>query len=163
MEEELVLDDGTADGGAKLVLDLDRLQQEQRVVRGESLELVVGVKRVEAGRAVVVEGVAVELVGAGLGDGVDDAAGGLAKLGRIAGDGRLELLDGIEREDVGGADRPTARFGKEGLLVIRPVHQVGVVNPGDTTVGDQAGISVGRDVGRKQDEVIPATAVDGEV
>jgi hypothetical protein len=93
VEEELVLDDGPADGDAVLMLDFDRLGEEDGVIGRAALKLVVRVERIPARRAVVLKDVAVKLVAAGLGDGVDDAAGRAAELGRVAYRRGLELAD----------------------------------------------------------------------
>ena len=69
----------------------------------EGLELVVGIEGVEVRIAEVVEGVAVEVVGAGLGDGVDLTAGGLAEFDGVVGCLSLKLLDGVDGVDVRGA------------------------------------------------------------
>ena len=47
-------------------------------------------------------------VGAGLGDGVDDAAGGLAKLSAVIAVGDLEFLDGIGAVDIRDDDGASA-------------------------------------------------------
>ena len=102
-EEEAVLEDGPADGAAELLLLVNRLGEKEGVaVVVEGLELVVGIKGVERWIAEVVEGVAVEVVGAGLRDGVDLSAGGLAELDGVIGGLGLELLDGVDGVDVRG-------------------------------------------------------------
>ena len=156
MKEELVLEDGTADGCAELVLDFNRLKE-------DVVELVERVERVEAGGAVVVKGVAVEAVGAGFGDRIDHATRGLTELGRVGGDGGLELLDAVEWKDVGGADRAAAGLGEEGLLVVGAVDEVGVVDTRDAAIADEPSVAVGGDVGREQDKVVPAAAVNRQV
>jgi len=64
-EEETVFDDGTADGAAELLLLVDGLGEKEGVsVVVEGLELVVGIEGVQRWIAEVVEGVAVDCVGA---------------------------------------------------------------------------------------------------
>ena len=102
-------------------------------------------------------------VGAGLGDGVDLAAGGLTELDGVVGGLGLELLDGVEGVDVGRAGGAAAGLGEEHLVVVGAVDVVLVVEAGDAVEADEAGAAVGHDVGREQDEVAPVAAVDGQV
>ena len=62
------------------------------------LVLVVGVEGVQVGIAQIVEGIAVKMVRAALGDGVDLASGSLSELCRVGGGIRLEFLDGESME-----------------------------------------------------------------
>ena len=80
--EEAVLEDGSADRAAELLLLVNGLGEQERVaVVMQCLELAVGVEGVQGGIAEVVEEVAVDLIGAALGDCVDLATGGLTELG----------------------------------------------------------------------------------
>ena len=147
--EEPVLDDGAADGAAELLLLVDGLGEQEGVsVVVERLVLVVGIERVEVGIAEVVEGVAVDGVGAGLGDGVDLTAGGLAELDGVVGGCGLELLDGVDGVDVGGTGGAAAGLGEEHLIVVGAVDVVLVVEAADAVEADEAGAAVGGDVGR---------------
>ncbi len=83
-EEQLVLDDGPADGAAELVAAEAR---ERRAVRG------CGGQRFGAE---IFEGAGVNVIGAGLGDDVDHAAGGAAEFGVGAAGDDLELLYGFQ-------------------------------------------------------------------
>ena len=81
------------------MLLVDGLGQEEGVsVVVEGLELVIGIEGVEVGIAQVIERIAVELVRAALGDGVDLASGSLSELCRVGGGIRLEFLDGESME-----------------------------------------------------------------
>ena len=102
-------------------------------------------------------------VGAGLGDGVDLSAGGLTELSRVARGGGFKLLDGVLRENIGSADSAATGLGEEGLLVIGSIDQIGVVKAGDTAVGDETRVAVGNYVGAKENEIIVAAAVDGQI
>ena len=110
-EEHLVLDDGAAGGYAELVAPQrgDRLARGQKEVAG--VELVVAQKFPRR---------AVKLVGAGLGDDIDDRAAARAELGRVLADLNTELLDRIHRR----AEVPAI---EEGFLVIGAVELVVVV------------------------------------
>jgi hypothetical protein len=78
---------------------MDGLRQEEGVsVVVKRLVLVVGVEGVQVGIAQIVEGIAVKMVRAALGDGVDLASGSLSELCRVGGGIRLEFLDGESME-----------------------------------------------------------------
>ncbi len=165
-EEELVFLDGAADRAAVLMLLVDRLGEVSRF-EGRSqaghraLRLDIGVQSIQVRIAQQVEQVAVKGVGAGLGDGVNLSAGGLAQRGRVCARGRLELLDRVARINIRSAAGATTRLRKEGLVVVGAVDEVGVVKRGDATVGDETAGAVGSDVGRHQHHVVKAAAVDG--
>ena len=129
----------------------------------QSLELAVGIERVQAGIAEVVEEIAVEVVGAGLGDGVDLTAGGLAEFDGVVGGLGLELLDGVERVDVGGTGGAAARLREEHLVVVGAVDVVLVVEAADAVEADEAGAAVLGDVGGEEDEGAPVAAGDGKI
>ena len=80
--EEPVLFDGTTDGAAELVAAL---------IGTEGSIAIAGVEVLIAKEP---EGGTVDAVAAGLGDGVDDAAGGTAEFGGATGDD-LEFLNGV--------------------------------------------------------------------
>ncbi len=80
-EEETIPQDGAADRAAELLLLVNGLgQQEWRGSVVESLELAVRIERIEVGITQVVERIAVELVGAALGDRVHLTACSLTEL-----------------------------------------------------------------------------------
>ena len=118
---------------------MDGLGEEEGVsVVMEGLELAVGIEGVQVGIAEVVEGVAVECVGAALGDGVDLSAGGLAELDGVVGGLGLELLDGVDGVDVGGAGCAAAGLGEQHLVVVGTVDVVLVVEAADAVEADEA-------------------------
>ena len=126
----------------------------------QAFRFVVGIEGVERGIAEVVEQISVQIVGAGLGDGVHYAAGSLAELRAVIAGADLEFLDGVEAIGVG--DRGTAaRFGEERLIVVGAIDHVVVVEAGDAAVGDEA--AVRGHAGGEQHEVVPAAADDGQV
>ena len=162
--EELVLDDGAADRAAKLVLLMDGLGEQERcgaVVQG--LELVVGVERVERGVTQRVEEIAVDVVGAALGDGVDLAAGGLTELDGVVGGFGLELLDGVGRVDVRRTRGTATSFREEHLVVVGAVDVVLVVEAADAVEADEAGAAVLDDVGGEEHKGVPVAGGDGQI
>src|SRR5206468_1972868 len=109
-EEELVLDDGAAGAAAELLA--------VEVGQGVAVGGVVG----EGLDALVMEQAAVEVVGAGLGDDVDDTAAGAAKFRvRPAGDD-LELLDGLKR-DVDCGALAAGLLAEETVVVVAAVER----------------------------------------
>src|ERR1019366_4796366 len=145
------LDDWAADRRAVLVLHLD------------GLRLGLAVDGVVTGRAVLLVHIAVEGVAAGLGDGVHDTASSLTELSGVAGVFRGEFLDGVDRVDVGRADRATTSLREERLVVVCAVDDVRVVDAGDAAEADEAGVSVGNDIRGQEHEVIEAATVNREV
>ena len=129
----------------------------------EGLELVVRVEGVQVGIAKVIEGVAVEVVGAGLGDGVDLTACGLPELDGVVGGLSLELLDGVDGVDVGGTGCAAAGLREEHLVVVGAVDIVLVVETADAVEADESGAAVGGDVGRVEDEGAPIAGGDGKI
>ena len=163
-KKKSVLDDGAADRAAELLLLVDGLgEQEGRGSVVERLVLAVGVERVQVGITQVVEDVAMELVRAALGDGVDLAAGGLAELDRVVRGLGLELLDGVDRVDVRRARCAAAGLGEQHLVVVRAVDVVLVVEAADAMEADEAGAAVLRDVRRVQNEGAPVAGGDGQI
>ena len=104
-----------------------------------------------------------EVVGAGLGDGVDLTAGGLAELDGVVGSLSLELLDGVERVDVRSARGAAAGLREQHLVVIGAVDVVLVVETADAVEADESGAAVGGDVGCVEDEGAPITGGDGKI
>lgn len=147
--EQLVAPDGAADGAARLVAPLGRVEGG------------VAVARVEVLVAEEPEPGAMHLVGAALGDGVDDAADGAAEFGREARALHLELLHGV-LADVGADARAAGVFV---VVALRGVVAVGEkrVAAGHAAEGDQAEGAVFRDAGRQQHEAVHAAAIDRQV
>src|SRR6266404_6185466 len=112
--------------------------------------------------AVVPEGLAVELVAAALGDGVDHAAGGAAVLGGIVGRVDLEFLDGGFAGGVADAGA-AALFAEERLVVVGAVDRVVVEQAGNAAETYQTKAAIRHRAGRAQRESRPASAVDGEI
>ena len=97
-EECFVFEDGAADGAAELVFAQLGLAGRDGVGGGSDVDDVEVVARVEEVVAEELEDGAVELVGAGAGDGVDDAAGFAAVFGGGVGSDDGEFLDGVDAE-----------------------------------------------------------------
>src|ERR1700686_5100708 len=116
----------------------------------------------EVAGAVVPEGLAVDLVGAALGDGVDYAACGTAVFGGIVGGVNLEFLDGGFAGGIADA-RAAALFAEECLIVVGTVDRVVVQQAGDAAEAHQTETAVRYGAGRAQRERGPAAAVDGEI
>ena len=105
-EEELVLEDRTADGAARNVLVI--LGDVRNAGRGVLVE----VGGVEEGVAIELEDIAVEVVGALLDGGADDAAGVAVVLGVERAFDEVELVDGVEvRRDDEGVERDVVGVG----------------------------------------------------
>ena len=164
-EEEPVFDDGAADRAAELLLLVDGLsEQEGRGSRcGGPGYLLYGSSALSVGVAQGVEEVAVDLVGAALGDGVDLAAGGLAELDGVVGGLGLELLDGVDGVDIGRAGSAATGLGEEHLVVVGAVDVVLVVEAADAVEADEAGAAVLDDVGGVQNEGAPVAGGDGQI
>ena len=134
-EEELVLDDGTADGGTEDVL----------VVLGDGVGALTGgvegllqvVVRVEEGVAVELEEIAVEVVGASLEGGADDAAGVAVVLGVERTFDEVELIDGVEVGRVGeGVQRDVIGVGAiDEVLRLLRLRAAGRVVAGEAIAG----------------------------
>jgi len=69
-------------------------------LRVDAARLGHGIERVERGVTKVVEKIAVDIVSAGSGDCVYDAAGSVTELRALGGRADLKLLDGIQAVDV---------------------------------------------------------------
>jgi hypothetical protein len=121
-----------------------------------------GSSAAQSGVAEVIEQVAVNVVGAGLGDGVHLAAGGLPQLSGIIAGGHLILFHRIQAEHVGAAECAAASFGEERLVVIGAVHRIAVVQARDSAVRDQTAGAIGGHVRREEHEGVPAPASDGK-
>ncbi len=118
----------------------------------QGLELVVGVEGVERGVTQGVEEIAMDGVGAALGDGVDLAAGGLTELDGVVGGLGLELLDGVDRVDVWSSRGAATGLREEHLVVVGTVDVVLVVEAADAVEADQTRAAILDDVGGEQDE-----------
>src|SRR6185312_11868608 len=145
-EKSFVAVDGAAECGAEIVLHEDRLGDE-----------VIGrVKGLVAGE---VEEVSVQVVGAGLGDDVDEAAAGIAVLGQELVGHHLELRDGVLRERLA--------HGAIELAVVFNAIDHDVVGARTLAVyAEAAALSAGRlwrDAGNGKREVSKVAAVGGKV
>ena len=130
--EQTIVDERSANGTAKLLPAIVRFGNPLPLV-----DLVVG-----AGRRVedVVVGVAVNLVGATLGDGIYQAASGLAELGLESGTGDLEFTDYVfaKLEGNGASDL----LCKKGVVVVAAIDRVIVEVSRDSVEADHAEIAV---------------------
>ena len=97
-----------------------------------------------------------------LGDGVHDAAGGAAVLGRVVRRRDLELADGVGADRIRKA-RTATLLGEEGLRVVAAVDGVVVQETGDAAEADEAEGPVRRGSRRHQRERRPATRIRRQV
>ncbi len=95
-------------------------------------------------------------------DGVDDAAGRAAVLGRVARRVDLKLADGRLADRVADA-RAAALLGEERLVVVAAVDGVVIQQTRDAAERDEAEGAVGHRAGREDGVVRPAAAVDRQV
>ncbi len=151
--KESVSNDGTAYRSSKLLAT---------VVRFSDAFLFVNlVIRVQLGIKEIVIAIAMQLVGAALGDGVYDAAARLAELGIEAIADDLELLNDIFAELEGDACAPNL-LGEEGIVVVRAIDGVVVVVSGQPIEADHAKVTVGGDTRGEQNKVREVAAVQGQ-
>ncbi len=129
----------------------------------QRLELAIRIEGVQGRVTQHVERIAVDSVGAALGDGVDLSAGGLAELDGVVGGFGLELLDGVDGVNVGRTRRTAASFREEHLVVVGAVDVVLVVEAGDAVEADQAVAAVLDDVRRAEHEGAPVAGAYREV
>ncbi len=94
-EEELVLNDGTAEGAAELIEAELRITGDWIGCAGATVECVAGVKEVVTD---ILERGATEVIGAGFGDEADLTTGTRSHLGGIAGGIDTKLLHCLERQ-----------------------------------------------------------------
>ena len=155
-EENFVALEWAADGASELLLAIVRLERQEGIVRAEGTV------------AEIIESRAVQVIGAGLGDDVDDGAAGAALLGAVSGGGDAELLHDVGGDFVGGAIA-SARLGEESVVVVAAVDEEAVLESANAAEGEIAvggGIEAARilrDAGREQGEVGEAAAVQGEI
>ena len=103
------------------------------------------------------------IIGAALGDRVDDAAGRTAIFRGVVGGVDLELLHGDLRRRVTGAGA-SALFREERLVVVGAVHGDIVQQGAHSAEADQTeAVGVADHTRRQQNEAGPASAVDGKV
>src|SRR5216684_3214007 len=130
--EQTIVDERSTNGTAKLLPPIVRFGNPLLLV-----DLVVG-----AGGGVedVIVGVAVDLVGATLGDGIYQAASGLAELRLESGTGDLEFTDYVfaKLEGNGASDL----LGKKGVVVVAAIDRVIVEVSRDSVEADHAEIAV---------------------
>ena len=110
-EEDFIFPDGTAERGSALLLAAMGLEGHHRIGGAKSAV------------ANVIETGAVPVVGAGLGDNVDDGAAGASLLRAVGIGGDAELLDDFVGELVGGAVK-TASLGEEGVVVVVAIDEI---------------------------------------
>ena len=112
--------------------------------------------------ALVVEETSVDVVGAGLGDDVDDAAAGAAELGVGTAGHDLEFLDGFER-DIDGSALAAGLLAEEAVVVIAAIER-DVVEDAALAV-DVDLVAVGAlhdaDAGRKREQIFELAAEHG--
>ena len=154
--EGFVFDDGATGGGAELVAAEEGA--------GGGVEEVAGV---EGGVAVEVEEGAVEVVGAGAGDGVEDATGGAAVFGGVVVRHDGEFADGFDAQ-VGAED---GAGGVVGVVVEGDAVEAVVVFRGagagdgelDAVAGADAAVAAhGGDAWLEGGELGPIATVEGE-
>ena len=154
-EENLVALERAADGASDLLLAVVRLEGEESVGGAERTV------------AEVVERGAVQVIGAGFGDDVDDGAAGASLLGAVGIGGDAELLHDFGGELVGSAIA-SASLGEEGVVVVAAIDQEAVLESANAAEGkiaigggSQAARILG-DAGGEQREVGEAAAVQRE-
>ncbi len=162
--EKFVSNDGAAEGCAELLAAIERLDffgrpVTVRLLHGHHGEGVGGAQGVVTH---VVEDLAVQLVPAATGDGVDHGTGGAAILGGEVGSVDLELPHGCLADDVADA-ASSALFAEECLVVVRAIDGAVIHQSADAAKADQAEVAIKRSCGREQGEVGPAPAIDGEI
>ena len=155
-EENLVALQRTADGASDLLLAVVRLEREKRIGRAEGTV------------AQIVKAGAVQVIGAGLGDDVDDGAARASLLGAVGIGGDAELLHHLGGELVGSAIA-SARLGEEGVVVVAAVDEERVLKSANATEreiavgGRSQAARILRDAGREQGEIGEASAVEWEI
>src|ERR1700692_4445746 len=128
---------------------------------GDSVLLIHLIVRVQSGIENVVIAVAVKLVSAAFRDRIYDAAARLSKLGVEPSAGDLEFLDDIFAELEGNTGASDLLL-EEGVVVVRAVHGVVVVIPGEPVETDHAKVAIGRGSRRELHEIGEIAAVQGE-
>src|SRR3954470_2871839 len=100
-----------------------------------------------------------EFVRAALGNGVGDAAGGTAVLGRVARGVHLEFANRSLADHVRNTGA-TALFGEECLIVVATIHGVVIEQARNSAEANQTKRAVGNCAWGKNREVRPAATVD---
>src|SRR5208337_323666 len=155
-EEDFIFPDGPGERGSALLLAAMGLEGHHRIGGAKSAV------------ANVIETGAVPVVGAGLGDNVDDGAAGASLLRAVGIGGDAELLDDFVGELVGGAVK-TASLGEEGVVEVAAIDEEAVLKSAQAAErkiaisggGERARIL--RDAGREEHEIGKAAAVEGEI
>jgi len=124
-KENLVALERAADGASELLLAIVRLERQE------------GVDGAEGTVAQVVEDGAVDVVGAGFGDDVDDRAAGASLFGAVGIGGDAELLYNFGGKLVGSAIA-SASLGEEGVVVVAAVDEGGVLESANAAEGEIA-------------------------
>ncbi len=155
-EEDLVALEGAADGASDLLLTIVRLEREE------------GIGGAEGTVAKIVERGAVHVIGARLGDDVDDGAAGASLFSAVGIGGDAELLHDFGGELVGSAVA-SAGLGEEGIVVVAAIDEGGVLESANAAEGEIAVGGRGEaarilgDAGGEQGEIGEAAAVEGEI
>ena len=107
---------------------------------------------------------AMNVVGSGTSDDIDEATTASPKLGGSVGRDDLKLFDGIETNGEGGA-LATTLFAEEGIVVVGTVDGDVVVDPFIAVNGDLVPIGTlhDSDTGRKRDKAEEIAAVVGQI
>ena len=178
-EENLVALERTADCASELLLAVVRLERLAIPVNARAwpsagwfdwrnglVQKIIS--RTEGTVAEMVEGRSVQVIGAGLGDNVDDGAAGAALFGAVGRGGDAEFLHNFGGDFVGSAIAST-RLGKEGVVEVAAVDQEAVLespNAADREIAVGGGIQAARvlrDAGREQGKIGETAAVQGEI
>ncbi len=155
-EENLVSLNGAADGASELLLAIVRLKGEERI------------RSTEGTVAEIVERGAMHVIGAGLGDDVNDGAAGASLFGSVGIGGDTELLHDFGGELVGCAIA-SAGLGEESVVVVAAIDEGGVL---ESANAPEREIAVGgggqaarilRHAGGEQGEVGEPAAVQWQI
>src|SRR5579864_1036378 len=155
-EENLVALEWAADGASELLLAIVRLERQE------------GIRGAERTVAQVIEDGAMNVIGSGLGDDVDDRSAGASLFGAVGIGRDAKLLYDFSGELEGSAIA-SASLGEESIVVVAAIDERSVLESANTAEGE---IAIGgggqaarilRDAGREQGEVGEAAAVQGEV
>src|SRR5258708_21007549 len=122
---------------------------------GSLVDFIVGIG---GGIQNVVVAVAVNLVGAALGDGVYHPTAGLAKFGLKTGTRHLEFADHVLAELIRNTGAPNL-LREESVVVVSAIHRVVVEVPGNTVKADHPEVAIGRRSRGQQGEIGEVSSV----